>query len=61
MFAVLLNICRKQFNNSKPTLLPQRDKLEVARQLRREYNASDGQIQRMLRLDRNVVEELFGR
>ena len=61
MFAVLLNICRKQFNDSKPTLLPQRDKLEVARQLRREYNASDGQIQRMLRLDRNVVEELFGR
>ena len=60
MFAVLLNVCRKQYNDCKPTMLPQRDKLQVAKQLKREYNASDGQIQRMLKLDRSVVEELFG-
>jgi hypothetical protein len=60
MFAVLLNMCRREYNDSKPTLLPQRDKLQVAKQLKREYNASDGQIQRMLKLDRSVVEELFG-
>ncbi len=60
MFAVLLNMCRRKYNDSKPTLLPQRDKLDVARLMKKDYNASDGQIQRMLKLDRSVVEELFG-
>ena len=61
MFATLTMICRKNYNESRATMLPVRDKLELARQMRRDYNASEGQIQRMLRLDRSVVAELFGR
>lgn len=60
MFAVVLNICRKQYDDIKPTMLPHKNKLDLARQMRKDYNASDGQIQRMLRLDRGIVEELFG-
>ena len=29
--------------------------------MKKDYNASNGEIQRMLRLDRTLVEELFGR
>ncbi len=61
MFATMTLLCRKNFNESRATMLPIRDKLELARQMRREYNASEGQIQRMLRLDRSIVAELFGR
>ena len=61
MFATLTLLCRKNYNESRATMLPIRDKLELARQMRRDYNASEGQIQRMLRLDRSTVAELFGR
>lgn len=61
MFAALRNLCIKQFDEKKPTLLPNASKIELARQMRRDYNASEGQIQRMLRLDINLVRELFGK
>lgn len=61
MFAALRNLSEKQFDEKKPTLLPHASKIELARRMRRDYHASDGQIQRMLRLDINVVRELFGK
>ncbi len=61
MFAVLSAMCRKLFGDSRPSMLPPRNKIELAKVMKKDYNASNGQIQRMLRLDRTLVEELFGR
>ena len=61
MFAVLLILCRKMFGDNRPSMLPPRSKIELAKIIKKDYNASEGQIQRMLRLERDVVEALFGR
>ena len=61
MFACVIQLARKSFGNTRPSMLPIKDKLSLARTMRSDYNASEGQIQRMLRLDRQVVYELFGR
>ena len=61
MFAALRLISKNQFGDIKPTMLAPNQKINLARQMKSKYNASDGQIQRMLRLDRAVVAELFGR
>lgn len=60
MFAALRIISKKMYGDVKPVMLGINDKLALARKMRSEYNASEGQIQRMLRLDRKVVMELFG-
>ena len=60
MFAALRLMSRSQYGDIKPAMLDPNQKLDLARRLKSKYNASDGQIQRMLRLDRNVVAELFG-
>ena len=60
MFAIVVNKSKEMFGEAKPTLLPPDAKIRVATILKKEYNASEGQIQRMLRLDRNVVADLFG-
>ena len=61
MFAVLTLLSKKEYGGTRPAMLPVKDKLHLARRMRSEYNASEGQIQRMLRLDRNVIAELFGK
>lgn len=60
MFASLRLLSRNQYGDIKPTMLAPREKIELARQMKSKYNASEGQIQRMLRLDRSVIAELFG-
>ncbi len=60
LFAATRQLCKKNYNEDRPTLLPTQAKIELAKTLRLNYNASEGQIQRMLRLDRNKVAELFG-
>ena len=61
MFVVLQLQCRKQFGTeSRPAMLPQKDKLALAGWMKQNYNASIGQMQRMLRLDKTALEEMFG-
>ena len=60
MFAVVSLLSKKASGDSRAALLPINTKLEIAKKLRRDYNASEGQIQRMLRLDRSDIKELFG-
>ena len=61
MFAALSIQCKKLYGDIQASMLPNKDKIEMAKRMRRDYNASDGQIQRMLRLDRTTVEQLFGK
>lgn len=59
LFSVVMRICDEEFGGNKPSLLRPEHKLELAKRLRFEYNAGNGQIQRMLKLDRRIVDELF--
>ncbi len=61
MFAVLTLLSKQNYGGVRPTMLPVDDKISLAKILRSNYNASEGQIQRMLRLDRALIAELFGK
>lgn len=57
---VIYRICRERYNVKSPSLLNSNAKIEMAKMLRYDYNASAAQIERRLRLDGKVVESLFG-
>jgi REP element-mobilizing transposase RayT len=59
LFTVVIKKVRDNYGDIKPSLLPIQAKLEIAKQLHYEYNASNKQIQRMLSMDIKTVEELF--
>ncbi len=57
---VIYRICRERYNVKSPSLLNSNAKIEMAKMLRYDYNASLAQIERRLRLDGKVIESLFG-
>jgi len=57
--SVVYSICNDQYNVSLPSMLPKDAKLEVARKLHYDYNSTNKQIVRMLRLDSRLVDSLF--
>lgn len=61
LYGAVCAICAKEFGCNKPILLPGKDKQEVARRMHFDYNATNKQIQRMLKLSAAGVEELFPR
>ena len=61
MYATLTHICKKDYDETRPSMLPNETKLEIAKRMRRDYNATPGQIQRMLRIDASIVSSLFGK
>ncbi len=59
MYAVVCKKTAEMFRADSPKLLSANDKIELAKVLHKDYNASNGQIQRMLKLEKTVVESLF--
>ncbi|MDD2293770.1 MAG: hypothetical protein PHD07_06145 [Bacteroidales bacterium] len=59
MYAIVYQLSLKQFQVKQPSLLPAGAKIEVARKMSLEYNASNSQIRRILKMDREFVDELF--
>jgi hypothetical protein len=59
LFAAIVSICRKDYGIGKPSALPSDDKLALARRMHFEYNATDKQIARILRLDRDILKAMF--
>ncbi len=59
MFSVVYRKSRELYNADSPKLLPKEQKLELARMMHYSYNASNTQIQRILKLDGFIVAELF--
>lgn len=57
--AVIYKICKDQYDGQRATLLPHKDKIEVARRLHFEYNAGNNKIARLLKLSPLVVDSLF--
>lgn len=60
LYKVMLSIARKSYSSDNISELPVVHRLEIARQLRYEYNAGNKQICRMLKLEHPVVESLLG-
>ena len=59
LFGAICALCAKEFDTPNPSLLPPGQKQEVARRMRFDYNATNKQIQRMLKLSASAVETLF--
>ena len=59
IFSAVCTLCRKNFNQSHPAALAPAEKVNVAIEMKKRYNASNGQIRRILHLDTKIVKELF--
>ena len=60
LYAAVGMRCKQEFGTANPSQIPAHAKIEIARIMRYEYNASLKQIQRMLRLDAGVLQSIFG-
>ena len=59
MYQTVKQIANQQYCVKQATLLPPKAKNEVAKTMHFDYNASNSQIQRLLKLDLSFVRELF--
>jgi REP element-mobilizing transposase RayT len=57
--AVLYKICKESYNGQRATLLPQNEKLDLARTLHYDYNADNEKIARLLKLTPSLVDSMF--
>ena len=59
MYSAVSSFCRKKYGVTQPSLLPGKDKVEVARIMHNDYNASNRQIRSILKMAIELVNELF--
>ena len=59
LIAVVYRICRQNYDCENPALLPSKSRLELARTLHFNYNADNGKIARLLKLDKWIIDEQF--
>lgn len=61
MYAAVSALCWKRYGVRQPSLLSGKEKVEVARLMHGEYNASNRQIRSILKIAAEFVNELFPR
>lgn len=59
LFLIICSICKERYGVNKPSLLRAQDKSDMAILLHNDYNVRNKQIQRLLRLDAQIVSALF--
>lgn len=59
IFSAVMSLCLKRYDVKNPSVLNRDYKIEVAKIMHYDYNASNKQIKRLLRLDDIVLESLF--
>lgn len=59
MIRVACSICAREYGNARPGMLKPEQKMDLARKLHFEYNASNKQIRRIVKLPQEVVDTLF--
>ena len=59
MYSAIYSHCAKKYDVKNLTLLGRNDKIEVAKMMKYDYNASNSQIMRILKLDERILDELF--
>ena len=57
--AVIYKICKDNYDGIRAILLPQADKMDLARKLHTGYNADNGQIARLLKMPLAAVDAMF--
>ena len=61
IYSAIMSLCIRRYEVKNPSLLDKDAKIEVAKIMHFDYNASNKQIKRVLKLDENVIETLFPR
>ena len=59
LYAVLLQICKNEYNVESPAMLRPEAKISLMRKLKNEYNASDKQLMRMLKVDNALCQKVL--
>lgn len=59
LYAAMCSFISKEYSVKTPTELSSQQKIDTARHLHFNYNASNQQLRRMLRMDLAILEELF--
>lgn len=59
LFSIVSSLCRKFYQTPSPALLSKEGKMDLARKMHFDYNASNKQIARMLKLEARIVDALF--
>lgn len=57
--AVIYRICKREYDVESPMLLTANSKFDLARRLHYDYNADNGKIARLVKLSRNVLDQMF--
>lgn len=60
LFSIVTGICKNKYFKESINLLTPNEKLEIARVIHSQYHAQNNQIKRILKIDANIVNELFG-
>lgn len=60
MYGAVCALCAKEYGIKNPGHLNPDQKIEMAKRMKHDYNASNKQIKSILRLEMHLVEELFG-
>ena len=59
MYSAVCALCVRSYNVKHPGHLPAKDKVDMARRMKQTYNASNRQIKNILKLEKDIVDELF--
>lgn len=59
LFSAISTLCRNRYDNGNLTTLSTNEKIETAKTMYYDYNATLKRIQRMLRLSGSVLEAIF--
>jgi REP element-mobilizing transposase RayT len=59
MYSAVCSQCMKYYGVKNPSHLSAKDRIEMARRMRRDYNASNRQIKAILKLESSIIDELF--
>ena len=59
LYAAISTICKKNYSVKQPSLLAAKDKLEMAKTMHYEYNATNRQIKSILKMEMHIIESLF--
>ena len=59
MYSAVCMLFMKLYDVKNPAQLTTKDRIEVARKMKQDYNASNRQIKSILKLDKTTVDQLF--
>lgn len=59
IYSAIYSHCAKKYDIKNLTLLGRNEKIEVAKLMKYDYNASNSQIMRLLKIDERILDELF--